>query len=236
MKDNVEYIISMDTELERIEFSHDEATKIVKILRQKIFKNRKTIPALITSLKEKGGLNEKGANGFTLVMHAVLTLSPDTITQLIENGADPTIASVDGLTPVHVAAELEKPDCLIAILAHKGAANAKNDLHSLVPIDHAIKARREENLLILLENGADPNAQDPSGNTPLSGTLTPTSFHLGHILLRNGADPFIKNRADASYIDRIVGWLERDDILTGEGQENLAKTVSLLRELHPGSL
>ena len=155
---------------------------------------------------------------------------------LIEKGADPTIASVDGLTPVHVAAELEKPDCLRALLAYDGAANAKNDLHSLVPLDHAIKSRREENLLLLLENGADPNAQDMSGNTPLSEALTPTSFHLGRILLRNGADPFIKNRADVSYIDRIAAWQKRDEILTVKGQENLEKTVSLLRELHPGSL
>jgi len=223
--------------LERIEFEHEEANKMVKAMRKKLFRSNKKFQNWVEVLKGKDAINEKGAYGFTLLMHAVMTLRPKLISLLVKNGADPTIHADDGLAPVHVAAELNKPDYLKALLINKEVANAQNEIHSLPPLDHAVSAEREKNILLLLEMGADINLQSRSGNPAITNAITPTSFKFGRLLLKHGADPFIKNNGDVSYVDYMSRWLKRDrNILTENGQNELDETIKLLRELHPGCL
>jgi len=221
------------TEIERLEFPQEEANKMVRALRKKLFRNHKKIEKWVASLKAKNAINDQGAHGFTLLMHAVLTLRPQVISLLIENGADPTIPSGNGLAPVHVAAEMDKPIYLKSLLTDKKIANATNHNHSLTPLHHAVKGIRPDNVLLLLEMGAEINAKSSVGNTPLSKATAPLDFPTARLLLQHGADPYIKNNVGKRYVDSLYNWEDRGKLLTEEAQAELAKTLALISKLFP---
>src|SRR5690554_2356891 len=58
----------------------------------------------------------------------------------------------------------------------------------------AIMSRRPDNVLMLLEFGADINHRDYVGKTPLIDATTARMFETALLLLRQGADPTIKNQ------------------------------------------
>ena len=59
---------------------------------------------------------------------------------------------------------------------------------------------------MLLRHGADPNARDVWGNTPLHSTPNP---HIASLLLQYGADPDLRNKEGLSPLDVAV---VRDDL------------------------
>lgn len=224
------------TEIERIEFQHEEANKMVQSMRKKMFRNEKQIEKWIEVLKEKNAINDQGAHGFTLLMHAVLTLRPKIISWLVKNGADPTIPSNNGIAPVHVAAELDKPIYLKSLLISKEVANSTNPNYSLSPLHRAVTSNRVKNIILLLDMGADINAPDSVNNTPLKKALAPTDFPIARLLLERGADPFIKNNNGYNYIDHLESWEGRRDIFTQDAQDEFDDVVALVKKLYPGKL
>src|SRR5690625_3878523 len=55
-------------------------------------------------------------------------------------------------------------------------------------------SRRPDNVLVLIEFGADIDHRDNAGQTPLIKATNATMFELALLLLRQGADPTIKDR------------------------------------------
>ena len=54
---------------------------------------------------------------------------------------------------------------------------------------------------LLLQHGADPNARNADGDTPLHNTLNP---HVAILLLQYGADPDLRNKEGLSPMDVAV--------------------------------
>jgi ankyrin repeat protein len=99
--------------------------------------------------------------------------------------------SPDGFTAVHYAAFFGSPEAIRALLAAGGdlEAPALNEEFApeARPLHSAVAAGRIDNAEALLEAGADPNARQHGGFTPLMGAERSGDFDLAELLIRHGA-------------------------------------------------
>ncbi|MDD9900671.1 MAG: ankyrin repeat domain-containing protein [Alphaproteobacteria bacterium] len=96
--------------------------------------------------------------------------------------------------PLYFAIAAWRPLSILKALLDKGKDVDVNTNHDLEkPLHVAVKWRRDEAVQELLERGADVNAIDNSGETPLDKVLARTpdeaNIRIAHMLLDNGADP-----------------------------------------------
>jgi ankyrin repeat protein len=115
---------------------------------------------------------------------------------------DPALVNAfakDGFYPLGLAAFFGQPEA-VKLLLKKGAdvkAVAKNDMR--VQSLHAAVAQRSlDSVKALLAAGADPNARQQGGFTPLLAAAAKGYLEIVKLLVINGADPNGTNDAGAS--------------------------------------
>ncbi|MBO4351767.1 MAG: ankyrin repeat domain-containing protein, partial [Proteobacteria bacterium] len=171
------------------------------------------VTQLIRYLKDHGiDLNQTDAKGRSLLMQAC-HYKPVIFSALIEQGADiekKTAMSTPLAYCASVGYDNDKAPKNTALLIEKGAnvnvsdsdgvpviVNLTHKMHALVPL--ALKA------------GANPNAADSKGNTPL---MVAKSYYVAKALIDAGADVNAKNRGGISVLAIHSGAManaERDD-------------------------
>jgi ankyrin repeat protein len=104
-------------------------------------------------------------------------------------GADLSVRSADGFTPLHLAAFFGGTEAVRAILAtgFPPDADAVNRF-KVRPIHSAAAARDVTAVRLLLEAGADPNVAQNGGYTPLHTAAHNEDVELVRLLLDHGAD------------------------------------------------
>jgi ankyrin repeat protein len=89
------------------------------------------------------------------------------VPHLIEKGADPTIANKEGNTSLHLAASHEKTiETISLILENEQVDINSRNKNGMTALHHAIRISNVS-VRYLLKKGADPNAADENGATPL---------------------------------------------------------------------
>jgi ankyrin repeat protein len=109
-------------------------------------------------------------------------------------GGDPEAVnawSVDGFTPLHYAAYFDGPDA-VSLLIESGASietPSRNQefAREARPLHSAVAACRSDVAVVLLEAGADPNARQHEGFTPLMAAQQSGDLDLAETLIRFGA-------------------------------------------------
>src|SRR5690606_4687712 len=79
-----------------------------------------------------------GSDGSTLLMAAIRQGRAASVEALLAGGADPNRVDARGETPVHAAAFSGKPELLRLVLAHGGAAGARNPNTGATPLVQAL--------------------------------------------------------------------------------------------------
>lgn len=105
---------------------------------------------------------------------------------------DPRLArarSGDGWTPLHLAAAFGTPVCVATLLRAGADVNATSaNAQANQPLHAALALGRDpETTQLLLDHGADPNAIQVGGFTPLFSAATVNRRDLAKLLLDHGA-------------------------------------------------
>ena len=114
----------------------------------------------------------------------------DRLTELLDGDAGLAGAwSEDGYTPLHFAAFFSRGEAL-RLLLDRGAdvaAVSKNEM-KVQPLHSAVAARSMEGVAALLVAGADPNARQEGGFTPLMGAEHHEDTDMVRLLVDHGAE------------------------------------------------
>ncbi len=145
------------------------------------------------TLKAAPTLNEQGDKGVTLLIWALLQNNLPALGDLIEAGADASLADEDGLTVLHLAAKITDSAGLSLLLGKGVSPDLRNPKTQETALFDAIISQREEHAKILIEANADLNAQDDMGDTPLHRAAGTGVSRIAILLLEAGADPAITN-------------------------------------------
>jgi ankyrin repeat protein len=140
-----------------------------------------------------------------------------------------------GDTPLHLAAASFQCEIAGLLLRHGASSRARNR-RGAAPTHYAADANRWDpyrqaaTLKRLLEAGADPNAVDKSGVTPLHRAVRTRGAAAVRALLEGGADPRQTNRSGSTPLHLAVQSTGRGGSGTREAKAQQLEIVELLLE------
>jgi len=173
-------------------------------------------------------VNARGRDGMTPAFWALVHLSKNGLSFLLEHGADPNAQlTSDGNSAMSVSAMAADSWYLQEIIGHGGNVNLLNPIRRQTPIFDAMGAARDENVRMLIASHADLNAEDKLGLTPAMEAALHWRFDWVYALLEAGADPTIRSPADIT----LLTFIRRVPITTASPHYPWKlKVVELLKE------
>ncbi len=154
------------------------------------------------------------------VISAVYRKNYDDLKKLIDEGANLNETDEDGRNALMHAVLAEDSDPkMVKFLIEAGTdVNTHDGDQKWTALHFAARDQLQDIVQLLLVNGADPNALECFGYTPIGRCLdvSPPSLKVIRALLKHGADPNIKNNYGSSPIDtaKLMGNEELVKVLT----------------------
>ncbi len=183
--------------------------------------NAKKAEAVDTLIRNGADVNAKDNLGDTPLILAAEKGCMDIVKILLDNGADPTIADNGGYSATYFAKSrghgdvlelLERNHTKVETVGSKDKREQeKNEsdsrLKHFTSLFDAVKANNAEAVDTLIKSGADVNAKNDLGDTPLILAAERGYSEIVEILLEKGADPSIEDTAGyaATYFAQTRG-------------------------------
>ena len=124
---------------------------------------------------------------------------------LLKAGADPNLTDGAGMTsPLMIAIEWNHPKTVRFLLQHGSNPRYKDRLRGTA-LHMTAGALDTQSLSLLLNAGADINAQDDSGRTPLYRASEIGNLEPVQVLLKHHADPNLRDKEGKTALDAIEG-------------------------------
>jgi ankyrin repeat protein len=151
-------------------------------------------------------INSRNSYGETPLSKAVQSGNMDMVRELLRRGADINSKNRRGITPLIIAIE-DRDYPMVKFLLDAGAdPNVRdNNKKSVLALTVTSNQGNIEIVRELLKHGADINAQDRYGNTPLMEAIYPSDdYETVKFLLESGADYTIRNNRNLTARDLAV--------------------------------
>lgn len=179
-------------------------------------------------IADGASLQAQGIDGVTLLQWRILRGDIGRFKWLLDLGADPDAQGWHGETAMHLAAQHQNIGYLKAALDHNGNPNVLNTRRGRTPLFNAMDTRRQENVELLLERGADIHFADRSGTQPLLHAARIINSDAVVLLLKMGADP---NATDQSGANFQRSFFRTDPaLMNSKALRHRAWVVSFLKE------
>ncbi len=191
------------------------------------------IPSVARMLAESPALiSERDDFRKTALMRAMLCRKPDMALYLIEAGVDIETCDNALMRAVHYAAEMKDSRPLQTLIEKKARLEAGGAETS--PLHMAAYWGRLENVSLLVKAGAELEARNEKGKTPLMYAAGEDMLDIAEILLKAGADPEAKgpggrNSFDyAEEVGNLQGFQGRvDHVRYGAFRQGLSKPLRI---------
>ncbi|XP_053594900.1 SH3 and multiple ankyrin repeat domains protein 2 isoform X6 [Microplitis demolitor] len=194
---------------------------------------------LATSLKKpskviialvNGGalLDYRTKEGLTAMHRAVERNNKEAVKTLLELGASPNYKDTKGLTPLYYSVIYKADEMICNALLHDHATIGAEDLQGWQEIHHACRNNLVRHLDHLLYYGADMNARNASGNTPLHVcAVNNTDASCIRTLLFRGAQKDSLNYANQTpyQVAVIAGNMELAEVIKTYQAEDVDKSL-----------
>eukprot|EP00386_Alphamonas_edax_P001801 GDKI01005416.1.p1 GENE.GDKI01005416.1~~GDKI01005416.1.p1 ORF type:complete len:470 (-),score=60.58 GDKI01005416.1:428-1837(-) len=164
----------------------------------------------ISEVLVKRGANPDILNkeGYTPFLYACQNQDITIAQHLLEHGADVNAQTEEQVSALHIAAQYDQVEFVRSLIdVHGLQVNAK-DMHGNTPLLHAANYGAHRVAKLLLEQGADPNTQNESGDTALHHLARADKKHcstaLAKLLVTFGAQKDTTNKQNETAYS-IVG-------------------------------
>jgi ankyrin repeat protein len=134
-------------------------------------------------------VNQRMKHGGTALLLATSSagqVNHELVELLVASGADVTIATEAGITPLHGAAKKGEPEIARVLMAHGANANAQTT-EGMTPLHLASIYGQTQVVRLLLEHGADINAKDSKARTALAMAIERRHDEIVTLLKQQGA-------------------------------------------------
>ncbi|KAM3968326.1 SH3 and multiple ankyrin repeat domains protein 2 [Aphomia sociella] len=160
-------------------------------------------------------LDYRTKDGSTAMHRAVEKNSLEAVKTLLELGASPNYKDGKGLTPLYLSVTNKTDPLLCETLLHDHATIGATDLQGWQEVHQACRNGLVQNLDHLLFYGADMNARNASGNTPLHVCAVNAQDSCARQLLFRGCDKEALNYANQTpyQVAVIAGNLELAEVI-----------------------
>jgi hypothetical protein len=140
-----------------------------------------------------------------------------------------------GDTPLHMAAAAFRAPVARLLVAHGADCRARNrrgaePLHYAADANHWDPASQAETIAYLLSVGADPNALDGSGVSPLHRAVRTRSLPAVRALLDGGANPRTPNKSGSTPLHLAVQTTGRGGSGSAHARQQQTGIIQLLLE------
>ncbi len=191
-------------------------------------------------LQEKPDLDETADNGRTALHMVVERRMLSELTRLLRLGADANVVDDEGISPLHVAAQVDRDGQITKLLLDGGsdpnrAQPSTPKLGGRTPLHLAAEKGSAVAVMHLLDSGAQVNVRDMKGRTALHFSASRNHLEVSKLLAERGADLTVKDHAGQIPGQRSDGsnsesaaliWWER--IVQLHEQEETAKLDEML--------
>ncbi|RZB49894.1 SH3 and multiple ankyrin repeat domains protein 3, partial [Asbolus verrucosus] len=182
-------------------------------------------PAKVLIALVNGGalLDYRTKDGSTAIHRSVEHKSLEAMKTLLELGASPNYKDGKGLTPLYLTVTHSVDPQFTETLLHDHATTGAQDLQGWQEVHQACKTGLLQHLEHLLFYGADMNARNASGNTPLHVCAVNSQESCARQLLFRGADRQALNYANQTpcQVAVIAGNMELAEIIQNYRQEDV---------------
>jgi len=136
-------------------------------------------------------VNAAGENGMTALFFGLRNY--DGFRVLLEYGANPNVVTDDGQSVLHWAVRAKDDRFISLALRLKGDPNLVAGQFGNTLLHEAASPEGKDKVTLLLDHGADINAQRYDGDTPMLRAAGLGQYDVVYELLVRGADPRVKN-------------------------------------------